>query len=192
MTGEYDRVPAGARTAAIFRWLLVLAAAAAAGGSLAFYVRSSGSAQRDATIYICPMHPQVRQDHPGECPICDMALVVPPKEEGAAPSMTSNVPGLEPLDLGADRAKLAGIETVAVTDLAIPVDALVDVGDAQYVFLARDGGRFEPRKVTVGDRSGGVVEIRDGLADGDVVVTTANFLIEAESRLRAALKGEAP
>ena len=49
-------------------------------------------------------------------------------------------------------------------------------------------GRFEPRPVRLGRRGAGYVEIRDGIAEGDVVVTSANFLIDAESNLKAALK----
>ena len=72
--------------------------------------------------------------------------------------------------------------------LVIPAEALVDTGDQQYVFLARDGGRFEPRRVRAGARVMDHVEILDGLRAGDVVVTTANFLIDSESRLRAAIE----
>lgn len=50
-------------------------------------------------------------------------------------------------------------------------------------------GRFEPREVKVGRRGGGYIEVRDGLAAGEAVVTSANFLIDAESNLKAALKG---
>jgi Cu(I)/Ag(I) efflux system membrane fusion protein len=50
-------------------------------------------------------------------------------------------------------------------------------------------GRFELREVKVGRRGGGYVEVREGVTDGDEVVTSANFLIDAESNLKAALKG---
>lgn len=73
--------------------------------------------------------------------------------------------------------------------LVVPAEAIVDTGEAQYVFLARDGGRFEPRRVKLGLRQGEKVQILDGLAAGDSVVTTANFLIDSESRLRAAIEG---
>jgi Cu(I)/Ag(I) efflux system membrane fusion protein len=72
--------------------------------------------------------------------------------------------------------------------LVIPAEALVDTGEQQYVFLAREGGRFEPRRVRAGAREMGDVEILDGLTAGDVVVTTASFLIDSESRLRAAIE----
>ena len=73
--------------------------------------------------------------------------------------------------------------------LAIPAEALVDTGETQYVFLASEGGRFEPRQVEVGVRVDGWVQILSGLSAGERVVTTGNFLIDSESRLRAALEG---
>jgi Cu(I)/Ag(I) efflux system membrane fusion protein len=73
--------------------------------------------------------------------------------------------------------------------LVVPAEAVVDTGDARYVFVARGEGRFEPRAVEVGDRQGGRAEIRAGLAEGELVVTTANFLLDSESRLRAAVEG---
>ena len=53
----------------------------------------------------------------------------------------------------------------------------------------RAQGRFEPRDVKLGHRGDGYVEIREGIADGEPVVVSANFLIDAESNLKAALKG---
>jgi Cu(I)/Ag(I) efflux system membrane fusion protein len=73
--------------------------------------------------------------------------------------------------------------------LVVPSEAVVDTGDVQYVFVARGGGRFEPRVVEVGERESGKAQIRRGLAEGDLVVTTANFLVDSESRLRAAVAG---
>jgi Cu(I)/Ag(I) efflux system membrane fusion protein len=73
--------------------------------------------------------------------------------------------------------------------LVVPSEAVVDTGETQYVFLARDGGRFEPRRVQLGARLGERTEVLSGLAEGDRVVTTANFLVDSESRLRAAIEG---
>jgi Cu(I)/Ag(I) efflux system membrane fusion protein len=73
--------------------------------------------------------------------------------------------------------------------ISIPADALVDTGEAQYVFVALPGGRFEPRPVTVGARTAEKVQILRGVHPGENVVTTANFLIDSESRLRAAIQG---
>jgi len=73
--------------------------------------------------------------------------------------------------------------------LAVPESAILDTGSRQAVFVDKGQGRFEPRDVKLGHRGGGYVEIRQGLAEGEPVVVSANFLIDAESNLMAALKG---
>ncbi len=73
--------------------------------------------------------------------------------------------------------------------LAVPDSAILDTGSRQAVFVEKGQGRFEPRDVKLGHRGGGYVEIRDGLSEGEPVVVSANFLIDAESNLKAALKG---
>ena len=73
--------------------------------------------------------------------------------------------------------------------LTVPESAVLDTGSKRAVFIDRGEGRLEPKEVQTGSRGDGYVEIRDGLADGDRVVVSANFLIDAESNLNAALKG---
>jgi membrane fusion protein, copper/silver efflux system len=73
--------------------------------------------------------------------------------------------------------------------LVVPREAVVDTGESQYVFIDRGGGRFEPRAVRLGMRSGEKVQVREGVAERDVVVTTGNFLIDSESRLAATIQG---
>lgn len=75
--------------------------------------------------------------------------------------------------------------------VAVPDDAVIDTGTRQVVILDKGEGRFEPREVKVGARGDGYVEVRDGIAAGDRVVTSANFLIDAESNLKAALQSMA-
>jgi len=77
-------------------------------------------------------------------------------------------------------------ETPALT---VPAEAVVDTGEVQYVLVAKEGGRFEPRRIRAGTRAGPKVEVLSGLSEGETVVTTANFLIDSESRLRAAIQG---
>jgi membrane fusion protein, copper/silver efflux system len=76
--------------------------------------------------------------------------------------------------------------------LTVPDEAVVDTGELQYVFLAREQGLFEPRVVRVGARGDGRVQLLEGVGEGERVVTTANFLVDSESRLRAAVEGYAP
>jgi Cu(I)/Ag(I) efflux system membrane fusion protein len=73
--------------------------------------------------------------------------------------------------------------------LSVADSAVLDTGSRQAVFVEKGQGRFEPRDVKLGHRGGGYVEVRDGLAEGELVVVSANFLIDAESNLKAALKG---
>jgi membrane fusion protein, copper/silver efflux system len=76
--------------------------------------------------------------------------------------------------------------------LTVPVDAVLDSGTHQRVFVARGKGVFEPRAVTVGARSGDYAVILGGLRAGEQVVTRANFLIDSESNLRESVEGMQP
>jgi hypothetical protein len=80
----------------------------------------------------------------------------------------------------------ASIAVAPVEGLTVPREALVDTGNAQYVFVARDGGRFDPRTVTVAASAHDHVVLSEGVSEGERVVTTANFLIDSESRLQSA------
>jgi Cu(I)/Ag(I) efflux system membrane fusion protein len=73
--------------------------------------------------------------------------------------------------------------------LTIPDSAVMDAGRRQAVFVDKGDGRFEPREVKLGQRGDGYVEVRDGVSEGEAVVVSGNFLIDAESNLKAALKG---
>ena len=75
--------------------------------------------------------------------------------------------------------------------VAVPDSAVIDTGTRQVVILDKGEGRFEPRDVKIGTQGGGLTEIRSGIAVGDKVVVAANFLIDAESNLKAALSGMA-
>jgi Cu(I)/Ag(I) efflux system membrane fusion protein len=72
--------------------------------------------------------------------------------------------------------------------LAISPSAVIDSGTRQAVLIDRGEGRFEPRPVRLGVHGNDWVEVTEGLKAGDKVVTSANFLIDAESNLRAALQ----
>jgi Cu(I)/Ag(I) efflux system membrane fusion protein len=73
--------------------------------------------------------------------------------------------------------------------LMVPDEAVINTGQHQYVFLARTGGHFEPRMVWTGARDGDRLQVLKGLAEGDTVVASASFLIDSESRLKAAIAG---
>jgi len=76
--------------------------------------------------------------------------------------------------------------------VTVPLSAVIDSGMRQVVLVDKGAGRFEPREVKLGARSDTHVEVREGVADGEPVVVAANFLIDAESNLKAALGSFAP
>ncbi|QRM34675.1 efflux RND transporter periplasmic adaptor subunit [Microvirga sp. VF16] len=100
----------------------------------------------------------------------------------------ANPSGLLLPDMYADVEVATGADKPVV---AVPDSALIDTGTRQVVIIDKGEGRFEPREVKVGDRGAGFVEIRDGVVQGDQVVVSANFLIDAESNLKAALQSMA-
>ncbi len=69
--------------------------------------------------------------------------------------------------------------------LIIPREALIRTGDAERVILALGNGKFRARDVVSGMESGDWVEIRSGLEEGEVVVTSGQFLIDSEASLKA-------
>ena len=73
--------------------------------------------------------------------------------------------------------------------LTVPTSAVIDSGTKQVVLVRLAEGRFEPRPVTLGKRNDSVVEVLSGVKEGEQVVTSANFLLDSESNLKAALSG---
>ncbi len=72
--------------------------------------------------------------------------------------------------------------------LTAPESAVIDTGKRQVAIVDKGDGRFEPREVKIGRRGEGFVEIKSGVNENERVVTAANFLIDAESNLKAALR----
>jgi Cu(I)/Ag(I) efflux system membrane fusion protein len=77
----------------------------------------------------------------------------------------------------------------AAMALSVPSEAVVNTGEHSYVFVAHVGGNFEPRLVWTGMPEGDRVQILRGVAAGDTVVASATFLMDSESRLKAAVAG---
>jgi len=79
------------------------------------------------------------------------------------------------------------LRTGASRGLRVPSDAIIDSGTRKIVFVALGDGKFQPREVKLGAVGTDVTEVVSGLAEGEAVVTRANFLVDSESRLRASL-----
>ncbi len=115
-----------------------------------------------SVAHTCSMHPQVRTDSPGQCPICAMDLVP--------------VAGKSP---AADAGKLP---------LVVPATALLRTGKraVAYVETERDGASiYEGRTVTLGPTAGDFVVVRSGLKEGESVVTHGNFKVDAALQILA-------
>jgi Cu(I)/Ag(I) efflux system membrane fusion protein len=86
----------------------------------------------------------------------------------------------------------AEIHVVVGEGLTVPTAAILDTGERQIVYVAKGQGHYEPRMVKVGRSADGVALILSGLSEGDVVVASANFFIDSESKFQAAAQGQQP
>lgn len=136
---------------------------------------------REAVITL-PYDPDVRL----EARVAFVAPVVDPQARTVQVRLDAPNPGLK-LRPG----MLADVELRADlgVQLVVPDDAVMDTGERQYVFVAQGKDGFAPRAVRVGVRANGRAQILVGLAEGERVAVAANFLLDSESRLRAALAG---
>ena len=109
--------------------------------------------------WISPMHPQVIEDQPGDCPICGMKLV-PTSRYGY-----TNQPVPQP------------------EALTVPRSAVLMAGDHSVVYVETKPGRFELRNVTLGPMLQEKAVILDGVKQGELVATSGNFLIDSQMQL---------
>ncbi|MFQ5792267.1 MAG: efflux RND transporter periplasmic adaptor subunit [Acidobacteriota bacterium] len=92
------------------------------------------------------------------------------------------------LDLRPDMYANVGLSQERGERLVVPEEAVLYVGPRRLVFLDLGEGRLRPQEIEVGVKSGDFYEVLSGLEEGDVVVTSGNFLIAAESRIKSAAK----
>jgi Cu(I)/Ag(I) efflux system membrane fusion protein len=97
-----------------------------------------------------------------------------------------NNPGMR---LKPDMYASAEIQASLGNQLVVPDDAVLDSGTRQIVFVATGNGHFEPRAVQLGQRADGYIAVIGGVQDGEQVVVAANFMVDSESQLKAALRG---
>ena len=123
----------------------------------------------------------------------DGKTLVPARVEFIDPMLTEATRTLKvrfslPNTGGALRPGMYGTATFkapARSALMVARDAVVDTGAAQYVYVVKGDGVYEPRVVRVGARLKETLEIVDGLREGERIVTSGVFLLDSESRLRA-------
>lgn len=73
--------------------------------------------------------------------------------------------------------------------IVVPAEAVLDSGNEQVVFVVRDGGMFEPRRITMGPQFDNFIVVLSGLKPGEQIVVSGNFLIDSESRLKGGMGG---
>jgi membrane fusion protein, copper/silver efflux system len=161
-----------------------------------------------ATIYTCPMHPEIRSATPGKCQICHMALE-PVKNDSVSgkdsapgkastrliyvcpmhPSVVSDKPGKCELckafmDMDLEPELVSGTTGEV---LIVESSAVIDTGERKVVFVEREKGVFDAVEVLLGARCGEFYPIISGLKEGDTVVAAGAFLLDAETRLNPAI-----
>ena len=72
--------------------------------------------------------------------------------------------------------------------LTVPVNAVLPTGEHNIVLVDKGGGKLEPRFIELGQLCGDYYQVRSGLNEGERIVDSANFLIDAESQIQGALK----
>lgn len=77
---------------------------------------------------------------------------------------------------------------VSIDAVAVPEQAVIHSGERNVVVVSRGDGRFESRDVTLGVLAGGYYQVLDGIAEGEQIVVSSQFLIDSESNLKAALQ----
>jgi Cu(I)/Ag(I) efflux system membrane fusion protein len=90
-------------------------------------------------------------------------------------------------ELRAEMYVEAAIQADLGTLLAVPVSAVLNTGEKEIAFVVKDGETFEPREIRTGRRSENYAEVLSGLRAGEQVAVSANFMIDSESRMKAAL-----
>ncbi|MBI2083780.1 MAG: efflux RND transporter periplasmic adaptor subunit [Deltaproteobacteria bacterium] len=81
------------------------------------------------------------------------------------------------------------LEVPLGVQIVVPKEAVIDTGERQFVFVVHDGTHFEARDLKLGSEVGKERVVLEGLQEGEIVATSAAFLIDSESQLRAAVSG---
>jgi membrane fusion protein, copper/silver efflux system len=117
---------------------------------------------------------------------------ISPVVEAASRTVKVRVEVANPdLELKPDMFADVALHSRGGKSLVIPESAVVETGERQLVFVDRPDGMLEPREVTLGARTQGGIEVATGVRAGEKVVTSANFLLDSESSMKAALSAMA-
>ncbi len=144
-------------------------------------------------VYLCPMA-CVSSDKPGECPDCKRQMGMWEVKDEAGIKLKKIAPKMRsvyacPMHPEATSGKPAdcskcGMPLEKTTQvLAIHATAVLDTGIRKIVYLDKGNGRYAGKEVTLGPKAGDYYPVLEGLEEGDMVVTSANFLIDSQSQL---------
>lgn len=138
--------------------------------------------------YLCPMHPEVVREQPGQCPVCEMPLErVPERKPPATPKGHEHD---HQAHAGHGAPKNPGASNKV---LAAPVSAVLDTGRRKLVYRVTSGGDFEPVEVRTGPRAEGnddagkkaaYYPVLEGLQAGDRVVVRGGFLVDSQRQIK--------
>ena len=136
------------------------------------------------------MAARVTPSYGGGPPLAARVAYVQPQVEGMTRTLKVRIevdnPGLR---LKPDMYVDVDFEVGMPRRLTVPAEAVLDAGLRKTVFVDRGNGFLEPRQVETGERAGDRIEIRSGLAAGERIVVSGNFLVDSESQLRSAAAG---
>jgi Cu(I)/Ag(I) efflux system membrane fusion protein len=148
--------------------------------------------------YVCPGHPEVMMDRPGQCPKCNTILEKRPLPDDQRliwwcpmhPRVTSDKPGATCDDCGGMKL-VPRLQLLAKPGevLAVPEKSVIDTGMKKIVYIEREPGLFEGMEAELGPRVGDYYSVIKGLMPGDRVAERGAFLVDAETRLNPAAAG---
>jgi Cu(I)/Ag(I) efflux system membrane fusion protein len=145
--------------------------------------------------FVCPSHPGVMMDVPGECPNCHKELASRPLNEDERliwwcpmhPKVAANKSGAVCEECSGMKLVPRLLLTAKPGEvLAVPERSVIDTGSKRIVYVEREPSLFDGMLVELGPRTGGFYPVVEGLEPGERVAAAGAFLIDAETRLNPA------
>ncbi|MGE0533476.1 MAG: efflux RND transporter periplasmic adaptor subunit [Pirellulales bacterium] len=140
-------------------------------------------------MFVCPMHPEVKQRDPGKCSICEMPLEKVPEQRVRGAGSTENA--IVPEETPAEPESVRNKSTSSKGVLAIPVSAVLDTGRRRITYRLTNGA-YELVDLKVGPRAHALDEsgkrreffvVLDGVKEGDLVVSQGGFLLDSQRQI---------
>ncbi len=130
--------------------------------------------------YVCPMHPYVISDQPGQCRECGMPLELVPK--GPEVPLAADAAAMSSSARPSAAESTGGVHAAAKV-LAVPADAVLTTGQRQLVYVEKEPGKYQLVEPKLGLRAGDYYPVLGGLNEGDRVVARGNFLLDSQYQI---------